>query len=243
MSPSTPIESSSPASSAPASETGAPARRPGRPKQSEGDASDVREALLDAAIELAVEQGFEACGLREIAARASASPGMISYYFGDRDGLYHAMFERAFSRISDQVREVMSDPARSGEHRIDELVRVQVAAIAADPWLPRLVMREVLARNDSPMQELVIGTIAEGPLSMMVEWLEEEMARHEIRDDYDPSMLALSIASLTGFPFLIVPLIGERLGLTLDEEFPDRLIAHNQKFLQHALRAQTEEER
>jgi hypothetical protein len=76
---------------------------------------------------------------------------------------------------------------------------------------------------------------------MMVDWIEQEQERHEIRSDYDPRMLAMTIASLTGFPFLMLPLVGDRLGLELDDEFPDRLIAHNQKLLSNALRAHTEE--
>ncbi len=217
-------------------------RGPGRPRQSESEKADVRERLLDAATELAVEQGFEACGLREIATRAEVSPAMISYYFGDRDGLYEAMFGRAFERISEKVAAVMADPLRSGRDRIDDLVAIQVKAIAADPWLPKLVMREVLARNGSPMQEFISDAVAKGPLQMMVDWIEQEQERHEIRSDYDPRMLAMTIASLTGFPFLMLPLVGDRLGLELDDEFPDRLIAHNQKLLSNALRAHTEEE-
>jgi len=218
------------------------ARGPGRPRQSESEKADVRERLLDAATELAVEQGFEACGLREIAARAEVSPAMISYYFGDRGGLYEAMFGRAFERISEKVAAVMADPLRSGRERIDDLVAIQVKAIAADPWLPKLVMREVLARNGSPMQEFVSDAVVKGPLQMMVDWIEQEQERHEIRSDYDPRMLAMTIASLTGFPFLMLPLVGDRLGLELDDEFPDRLIAHNQKLLSNALRAHTEKE-
>lgn len=215
-------------------------RGPGRPRQSESEKADVRERLLDAATELAVEQGFEACGLREIAARAEVSPAMISYYFGDRDGLYEAMFGRAFERISEKVAAVMADPLRSGRDRIDDLVAIQVKAIAADPWLPKLVMREVLARNGSPMQEFISDAVAKGPLQMMVDWIEQEQERHEIRSDYDPRMLAMTIASLTGFPFLMLPIVGDRLGLELDDEFPDQLIAHNQKLLTNALRAHTE---
>lgn len=220
----------------------APAKRPGRPKHSDGEASDVRERLLDAATELAVEQGFDACGLREIASRAAVSPGMISYYFGDRDGLYRSMFERAFTRISEKVAAVMSDPDRSGGDRIEELVRIQVTSMASDPWLPILVMREVLAKNDSPMRAFFGEAVASGPLSMMVNWIEEEQARYEIRSDFDPRMLAMTIASMTSFPFLMLPLVGDRLGLQIDDEFPGRLIEHNQKILTYALRAQTENE-
>ena len=218
-------------------------RGPGRPRQSEADPREVRDRLLDAATVLAVEQGFEACGLREIAKRAAVSPGMISYYFGDRQGLYEAMFERAFERLSAKVAAVMGDSNPNGEDRIAQLIRIQVEMIAADPWLPKLVMREVLARNDSPMRDFVSQTLGRGPIAMMVSWLEEEQARHGIRGDYDPRMLALTIGSLAGFPFLMLPIVGDHIGLQLDDDFPDRLIAHNQKILTHALRARPEEER
>ena len=218
-------------------------RGPGRPRQSGDDSGAVRERLLDAATELAVERGFEASGLREIAARADVSPGMIAYYFGDRSGLHEAIFERAFTRVADQVRALLDDSEGSGRDRLSELVRIHVATIAADPWLPRLLMREVLSRDESPMRDFIARSVADGPLQMMATWLAEEQARHEIRDDLDPRMLAITIASLASFPFLVLPLIGDHIGVAFDDDFPDRLIEHNQKFLAHALRARTENDR
>ena len=96
-------------------------RGPGRPRHEDGcdKTGEVRERLLDAATELAVEQGFEACGLREIAARAVVSSGMISYYFGDRQGLYEAMFRRAFDRVGERVQALIEAPERSGGDRLD----------------------------------------------------------------------------------------------------------------------------
>ncbi len=199
--------------------------------------------MLDAATELAVEQGFDACGLREIASRAEVSPGMIAYYFGDRQGLYEAMFQRAFDRIASKVRALLSDPGRAEGDRIGELVRIQVEAIAADPWLPRLVIREVLVRGESPMADSLGEIIAKGPMQMMIGWLEEEQAKHVIREDLDPRMLAMTIASLTGFPFLMLPVVGDQIGIQLDDDFPEKLIEHNRRILDCALRARTEDER
>ncbi len=168
---------------------------------------------------------------------------MIAYYFGDRQGLYEAMFQRAFDRIGSQVRALISDPDRTGGDRIEELVRIQVSAIAADPWLPRLIMREGVLRGSSAIGEFIAETIAEGPLKQLISWLEAEQARHVIREEFDPRMLAITIASLAGFPFLMLPIVGDQIGLRLDGDFPNRLIEHNQKFLDYALRAQTEDER
>ena len=144
---------------------GASLRRPGRPRLDKsgasGDASEVRDRLLDAAVEIAVEQGFDSAGLREIARRAEVSPGMISYYFGDRQGLYQAMFERVFARIREKVDAVLDAPARSTEDRVADLIRIQISSIAADPWLPTVVMRELLARKESPVSytHLTLPTI------------------------------------------------------------------------------------
>ncbi len=222
----------------------APRRRPGRPRQSgTAAAGTVRERLLDAATELAVEQGFEAIGLREIAGRAAASPGMIAYYFGDRQGLYEAMFQRAFDRIGEQLRALMQDPERSGGDRLDDLVRLQVETIAADPWLPQMIVREVLARAESPSRKRFARRLGGGPLMLMVRWLEEEQQRGVLRPDFDPRMMAMTLVSLSTFPFLMLSIVGEEIGLELDAAFPARLIEHNQKFLARALRAHSEETR
>jgi hypothetical protein len=93
------------------------------------------------------------------------------------------------------------------------------------------------------MAGFIARTVGEGPLQMMVTWLAEEQAKHGIRDDLDPRMLAVTIASLASFPFLMLPMIGDHIGVAFDDDFPDRLIEHNQKFLTQALRARTEEER
>ncbi len=216
-------------------------RRPGRPRSA--DHGEVAERLLDAATELAVEQGFDACGLREIAARAEVSSGMISYYFGDRQGLYEAMFQRAFDRISSKVDALMADPSIGGDDRLDELVRLHVATIAADPWLPRLLIREVLAETESSLKTELASRVGQGPMKLMIDWIKEEQKRGVLRSDLDPRMMAMTLASLSAFPFVMLPIIGEEIGLTLDETFPDRLIEHNQRLLARGIRAISESQK
>jgi AcrR family transcriptional regulator len=200
----------------------------------------VRERLIDAATEIAVEKGFDATGIREIATRAQVSSGMISYYFGDRQGLYEAMFQRAFDRVGAEVRARMEDPERSGNDPLDELVRIQVGSIAADPWLPQLIVREVLAKPNSRAR--FAESVGQGPLQLMIRWLEEERARGVLQMDFDPRMMAISIVSLSVFPFLMLPVVADELGLEIDQAFTNRLIEHNQRLLAQGLRARTEEE-
>ncbi len=220
--------------------TAAVARRPGRPRSETGERGEVAQRLLDAATELAVEQGFDACGLREIAARADVSSGMIAYYFGDRQGLYEAMFQRAIDRVSNQVTILLGDEQRHWHDRLDELVRIHIEAIAADPWLPKLIISEVLAKKESSIKKKIAGHIGQGPMQLMIGWIEEEQSRGILRANLDARLLAMTIASLAVFPFLMLPILGDEIGISLDDGFPARLIEHSQRLLAHGIRARTE---
>ena len=56
------------------------------------DTSDSRARLLDAALRLFAEHGFAKTSIRQIAEAASVNTALISYYFGDKKGLYRATF-------------------------------------------------------------------------------------------------------------------------------------------------------
>ncbi len=69
---------------------------PGTPKPAKAQRSDGIEArtkLLNAALKLFAEKGFAKTSTREIALAAEANIAAISYYFGDKAGLYRAVFE------------------------------------------------------------------------------------------------------------------------------------------------------
>ena len=56
------------------------------------DGIDARQRLLEAGLELFSEHGFEKTSVRSLAQRAQVNLGAISYYFGDKEGLYRALF-------------------------------------------------------------------------------------------------------------------------------------------------------
>ena len=211
-------------------------KRPGRPTR--GD-SNVRDRLIEAATALAIERGFDAAGIREIADRAGVSSGMISYYFGDRRGLYEAMFERATGRLSDELSAALSTlPA--GADAIETMIRLHSAALAADPGLPQLLAREVLAQQGN-LRSAFAETVGDGPLKLMLEAIEEAIERGVLRSDLDPALCVLSIASMSVFPYLMAPVLGDRLGIVLDDAFRQRLVEHNLALIARGLRAREEE--
>jgi AcrR family transcriptional regulator len=56
------------------------------------DGVEARNRLLDASMRLFAEQGFSKTSTRDIAEAAQVNISAISYYFGDKAGLYRAVF-------------------------------------------------------------------------------------------------------------------------------------------------------
>jgi AcrR family transcriptional regulator len=69
--------------------------------RSDGEAT--RERLLRAGLRLFAHQGFAATSTRELAQAAGVNIAAISYYFGDKAGLYRAVF---FEPLGDPVADI-----------------------------------------------------------------------------------------------------------------------------------------
>jgi len=123
------------------------AKRVGRPVRGES-AEDVRRRLVAVARELFAKRGFGAVGIREIAREAGVTPGMISYYFGDKLGLYEAMLGSVFEEMLGRVRELAAQPA-DGTGPLAALVRMYIATIASQPWVPALLLREIVTGDSA----------------------------------------------------------------------------------------------
>jgi AcrR family transcriptional regulator len=199
------------------------ARRVGRPARDES-AEDVRRRLVAVARDLFATRAFGEVGIRELARAANVTPGMISYYFGDKQGLYEAMLSSVFEEMLARVRELAAEHAQ-GTRPLEALVRLYIATIASQPWLPAVVLREIVT-GDSAARARFIERFASRVGTLVPGLLAGEIAAGELRADLDPRLAMLSLFGMSIFPFLAHPIAGKVLGYELDAAFAERLIAH-----------------
>ncbi|MBO0855587.1 MAG: TetR/AcrR family transcriptional regulator, partial [Nocardia sp.] len=72
--------------------------------------SPTRAALLDAAQDLMLEEGYAAVSTRKLAARAGANSALVYYYFGTMDNLFAELFHRGAERSYHLQIEALNDP-------------------------------------------------------------------------------------------------------------------------------------
>lgn len=82
----------------------------------------VRQALVEAAIELIVDRGLDV-SVRQIAERAGVNHGLVHTYFGSRDGLIRAAADAVNERAGADADELGFPPPDLAQRRNGELAK------------------------------------------------------------------------------------------------------------------------
>jgi TetR/AcrR family transcriptional regulator len=115
----------------------------------------TRETIVAAAAEAFSELGFHGASTREIAARAGANQGLITYHFRSKDELWKAATNEIFSLLGTSLRWDPDGAATDDKReRAREAIRRYVRFVAAHPELFRLMVEEGKT-DDDRMQWLV----------------------------------------------------------------------------------------
>ena len=87
------------------------------------DAAARREAILDAALTVFAERGYEAARLDDMAARAGVAKGTLYLYFKDKEALFEALVRGAVSPMLGKVARVRRGPRHEGGRRARAVLR------------------------------------------------------------------------------------------------------------------------
>ena len=200
-------------------------RKPGRP--SGDDAPETREALLRAARELFAEAGFEGVSVRRLAETAGVNPAMIHYHFGNKRELYREMLAGAVSGLLEGMQRALLGAGTEPAERIGAFFHTVMNTMASNPWLPRLVLRDVLSPKGSFRNEFVEQFAGPGARGLLAPWIDAEVAAGRMRADIDPGIAAVSLMSLAVWPFVAGPIVQGVFGMEMNPSFADRFAEHN----------------
>ncbi len=168
--------------------------RTARPRPQRSDGEQTRERLMHAALRLFAQHGFEKTSTREIAEAAGTNLAAIKYYFGDKAGLYRAVFFEMQGKPEDEIARY-ADPSLSLAEALRGLYAGFVEPLregdVAEQCI-RLHAREILEPTGLWQQE-----ISEG-IQPMHEALLAVLARHlgVAEPDDDLRRLAMCLAGL-----------------------------------------------
>ncbi|MCB0615728.1 MAG: TetR/AcrR family transcriptional regulator [Phaeodactylibacter sp.] len=196
----------------------------------------TEEKILNAAKEVFTQKGFAATRMQEIADVAGINKGLLHYYFRNKNKLFRAVFDEAFSQFALRVNEVFAADMPLFE-KIEAFVSQYMDILIANPALPSFVINELNQKGDAFVQDLMNRKNKPNPLPLIGQ-VQMEIQAGRIRA-VNPFHLVLNMLSMCAFPFIARPLF-QAIAQVDDETYLKLMESRKQEiidFIHSAIRA------
>jgi AcrR family transcriptional regulator len=163
---------------------------------------NLREALIDAGVELAAEQGPDAVVLREVSRRVGVSHNAAYRHFADRDDLLHAVSARAITRwgqfMADRITAAADGPGPwAAAARLEACGRSYVDFAVTSPGLFRIACALSLGAVE-PDGEV------DHPYAQLSQRLDEMVATELLTPERRANAEIAAWSAVHGFAMLVV---------------------------------------
>jgi AcrR family transcriptional regulator len=119
------------------------------PTKTTSKAEETGLRILDAALELFRQEGFDTATMRDIARKAGVATGAAYYYYPSKDAIVMGFYQRANAEMQSKIEAALSD-VNGLEKRLCEVIRVKLAHFAPN----RGVLRALLRNGADPKHPL-----------------------------------------------------------------------------------------
>lgn len=155
--------------------------------------SDKKQHILDAAVELFAEKGFEGSSIRDLAAKAHVNVAMVNYYFGSKDKLFETIVEQRASYMRGKLDEIGADKTLSEIEKIDAIIDNYVERILIQPHFHRVLYQELLKGEREELQKTIVHKFVQNTTTLRK--IIEQGIRKKVFKKVDPE---LTMATLIG---------------------------------------------
>ena len=122
--------------------------------------TDKKQHIIDHAMKLFAEKGFEATSIRDLAKDADVNIAMINYYFGSKEKLIETIVEKKASYMKDRIEELEANKTISEIDKVHVLIDDYVERLLSNPNFHKVLYKELMANNRQDLHEFLTQTLA-----------------------------------------------------------------------------------
>lgn len=152
---------------------------------------DKKEHIMEVAVALFAEKGFEGTSIRDLAQQADVNIAMINYYFGSKEKLFVALLEVKARFMRDRIDALQNDSSLSETEKIDLIIDGYVTRFLSQPAFHRVLQQELLVTNREILHQNVIDIFTKNTQDIVA--IIEKGIRKKIFKKVDPPLLFASI--------------------------------------------------
>lgn len=176
--------------------------------------TDKKIHIINHAVELFAEKGFEGTSIRDLAARAGVNVAMVNYYFGSKEKLFESLVEERASYSRGVLDEIAKNPAYSDIEKIDRIIDAYISKLFTNRKFHRVLHQEMMLSQRESLAQAIVEILY--PNSLIIKGVIEAGMKKGVFGKVDPPLV---IASIVGTINQI--LLSKRMCIKLLDKAPD----------------------
>src|SRR6059058_1578092 len=105
---------------------------------------DKKTHIIESAMELFAEKGFEGTSIRDLATKADVNVAMVNYYFGSKEKLFECMLQHKAAYTKDILEEIANDKNLSEIEKLEHITDSYVTRLFSNRKFHRIIHHELM---------------------------------------------------------------------------------------------------
>jgi len=179
------------------------------------DPEATRAAILEAAEELFLANGFNGTALSEIADRAGVTKSLLHHHFGSKDGLWHEVKIRRFSEYAGRQMDMLAEQQPTAD-LLKESMQTYFRFLQRNPQLVRILAWVFLEQQQDECVKMDEELTRAG-----IDKIRAAQERGEIRSDLNPAFILFTFVGIAQHWFQDKGHVLDAMGLSAHSERVD----------------------
>ena len=152
---------------------------------------DKKDHILDVAERVFSYLGFDGASTRMISGEAGVNMAMLNYYFGSKEGLFLAIFERKISSFQTLLQNIGNEGISSWE-KLEKCIETYVDRIIVNNCFQKLINREMTITKRTDLGDKLTDMLMTNALEFQ-KIFDDGIKSGNFRKDIDPQLLTATI--------------------------------------------------
>src|SRR3978361_1941532 len=123
------------------------------------DKIDKKDHILDVAERVFSELGFDGASTRTISGEANVNMAMLNYYFGSKEGVFLAIFERRIASFQSVLLSIGNDDSINAWEKLDKYIDSYVDRVVNNNCFHVMLNREISKSKKTDLTDQITKII------------------------------------------------------------------------------------
>jgi AcrR family transcriptional regulator len=202
------------------------------------DKIDKKDHILDVAERVFSDLGYDGASTRMISGKANVNMAMLNYYFGSKEGLFLAIFERKISSFQALLQNIGSDESISSWDKLEKCIDNYVERVVVNNCFQKLINREMSISKRSGLTDKITEILMTNVMEFK-KIFDEGIKSGSFNKDIDTALLTATIFGTKNYIINMPSISSVMLGHDIrDEKFlEEKLKPRIKKYMKRLLKS------